>query len=190
MTAILQPPPPGAVQDQQGHIYPAWDAWFRQVLYRSIAQTIPGAIPVASVVPPLMDGGASAGNSTEWAPGNHRHPTDTSRAAVTSLPTATSLTPSMNGVGTIGVDGHWSDGAHVHPTDTSRAPAISPNFTVGISFGGTQILTSQQTGLGTTLGAATAGALYTAAEQTMLQNAYNKILALETKLKVHGLVAT
>ena len=63
---------------------------------------------------------------------------------------------------------------------------IAPGYKVGA----TQVLTSQQTGLGTTLTPATAGVSYTATEQTMLQNAYNKILALETKLKIHGMVAT
>ena len=63
---------------------------------------------------------------------------------------------------------------------------IAPGYKVGA----TQVLTSQQTGLGTTLTPATAGVTYTATEQTMLQNAYNKILALETKLKIHGMVAT
>ena len=63
---------------------------------------------------------------------------------------------------------------------------IAPGYKVGA----TQVLGAQQTGLGTTLTPATAGVAYTATEQTMLQNAYNKILALETKLKIHGMVAT
>lgn len=42
---------------------------------------------------PVMDGVASSGNATQWARGNHRHPTDTTRApldspAFTGLPTA------------------------------------------------------------------------------------------------------
>ena len=42
---------------------------------------------------PVMDGTASSGDSTRWARGNHRHPTDTSRAPLDSpnflgLPTA------------------------------------------------------------------------------------------------------
>ena len=154
MTSILQPPPAGAVQDSQGNVYPAWDAWFRQVLYRSIAQTLPGLVPLASTASPLMDGVAAAGNAINWSTGNHRHPTDTSRAAVSTIPTVTLTTPLMDGVAAIGNDTHWATGNHVHPIDTSRAPTASPNFTASISYGGTQILTSQQTGMGATLGAA------------------------------------
>lgn len=42
--------------------------------------------PTASTSTPLMDGVASAGTETEYARGNHRHPTDTSRQA--ALPTS------------------------------------------------------------------------------------------------------
>lgn len=53
----------------------------------------------------------------------------------------------------------------------------------------TQVIAAQQTGMGATLGAATAGGSYTSAEQTMLQAVYNKMVSLETKLKAHGLIA-
>lgn len=38
-------------------------------------------LPTASTAAPLMDGTASYGSGTTYARGNHRHPTDTSRAA-------------------------------------------------------------------------------------------------------------
>lgn len=41
-------------------------------------------IPTASSSDPLMDGTASAGSGTAYARGNHRHPTDTSRAPLAS----------------------------------------------------------------------------------------------------------
>ncbi|MCL2382495.1 MAG: hypothetical protein FWC64_13065 [Treponema sp.] len=46
-----------------------------------------------SATPPLMDGGVSAGTATQFARGDHRHPTDTTRAplaspALTGTPTA------------------------------------------------------------------------------------------------------
>ena len=43
------------------------------------------AISAPSNTPPLMDGAASAGSSAAWSRGDHVHPTDTSRAAVTAL---------------------------------------------------------------------------------------------------------
>ena len=54
---------------------------------------------------------------------------------------------------------------------------------------GVQVIGAQQTGLGATLGAATLSGTY-ATDLATLQTLYNKVLALETKLKVHGLVAT
>lgn len=43
------------------------------------------SVPVASSTTPLMDGTAAIGTGTTWARADHRHPTDTSRAAQTSL---------------------------------------------------------------------------------------------------------
>ena len=41
-------------------------------------------VPTASTATPLKDGTASAGSSTQWARGDHRHPTDDSREAVSN----------------------------------------------------------------------------------------------------------
>ena len=43
-----------------------------------------GALPVASSSTPAMDGAAAAGSATAYARGDHAHPTDTSRAPLTS----------------------------------------------------------------------------------------------------------
>jgi hypothetical protein len=43
------------------------------------------SLPVASTATPLMDGTAAVGIGTTWARGDHVHPTDTSRAAVSAL---------------------------------------------------------------------------------------------------------
>ncbi len=66
------------------------------------------------------------------------------------------------------------------------------NFASGkvLKMNAVQVLTAQQTGLGASLSSGTAGALYTGTEQTMLQDAHDKIRLLEAKLKTHGLVAT
>lgn len=52
-----------------------------------------------------------------------------------------------------------------------------------------QILTTQQNGMGTTLPSATIGGTYNSTVQAQLQAAYDKIILLEEKLKIHGLIA-
>lgn len=42
------------------------------------------SVPTASTATPLKDGTASAGSSSQWARGDHRHPTDDSREAVSN----------------------------------------------------------------------------------------------------------
>lgn len=49
---------------------------------------------------------------------------------------------------------------------------------------------TQTAGVGATLTALTAAGTYGANEQTMLQDAYNKILSIETALKTVGIIAT
>lgn len=61
-------------------------------------------VPTASMDTPLKDGTASAGSSTQWARGDHRHPTDDSREAVANKsqtldPTSTTEYPSSAAVG-------------------------------------------------------------------------------------------
>lgn len=46
---------------------------------------VPDQLTPASNATPLVDGGASAGQSNEYARGDHRHPTDTTRASVEDL---------------------------------------------------------------------------------------------------------
>lgn len=58
-------------------------------------------IPAASTSVPLVDGTASAGSGTAYARGNHRHPTDTSRAPLaspvfTGTPTAPTASAGTN----------------------------------------------------------------------------------------------
>lgn len=48
------------------------------------------SVPGASTAAPLMDGTAAAGSSAAFARGDHRHPTDTSRASETDLTNHTS----------------------------------------------------------------------------------------------------
>lgn len=73
--------------------------------------------------------------------------------------------------------------------------ATYPEFPQGLNslgvlrMSGTQVLTTQQTGLGTQLAAYTLTGTY-ATDLTALQNLYNKVVALETKLRAHGLVTT
>ena len=62
-------------------------------MVQNAASDVIDLIPPASATSPLMDGTATAGNAWSFARGNHRHPTDTSRApldspAFTGSPTA------------------------------------------------------------------------------------------------------
>lgn len=88
---------------------------------------------------PLMDGTATPGTSTSYARGDHRHPTDTSRASASDLAalqqqvnsisgaTPSNATPIMDSTGTPGTSALYARGDHVHPTDTSRASVTALN---------------------------------------------------------------
>lgn len=54
---------------------------------------------------------------------------------------------------------------------------------------GTQVVGARQTGMGTTLPAATIGGTYNSTTQAQIQALYNKVILLEAKLKAHGLIA-
>lgn len=82
---------------------------------------------------PLMDGTATPGASNSYARGDHRHPTDTSRASAADLTalqqqvntisgaTPSNAAPVMDGTAAAGSSALYARGDHVHPTDTSRA---------------------------------------------------------------------
>jgi hypothetical protein len=72
-------------------------------------------VPVASTAPPIMDGTAAPGSSAAFSRGDHVHPTDTSRAAVTALPPASAVVPLADGVGAVGVSTAYARADHVHP---------------------------------------------------------------------------
>ena len=102
-----------------------------------------GASPSSTI--PLMDGTGSAGSAVNYARGDHRHPTDTSRASQSDLTAETTArtnkdlaldgdiaaldakisfsaaTPEMDGVASVGVSNSQARADHRHPTDTSRA---------------------------------------------------------------------
>lgn len=95
-------------------------------------------MPTPSTSSPLMDGTASAGSSATYSRGDHRHPTDTSRAPTNHASTATTYgaastsnyghvklsntTPSMDGTAAVGNSTDVARANHVHPSDTSRVP--------------------------------------------------------------------
>lgn len=108
-------------------------------------------------VNPLMNGVAAIGNSTLWAPINHVHPTDTSRAPLESpsftgtvtIPTlnvttiqgnavtnavqaAAATTPPIASDGTaalIGTSPTWAHADHKHGSDSSKASLTGATFT-------------------------------------------------------------
>jgi hypothetical protein len=55
---------------------------------------------------------------------------------------------------------------------------------------GAQVLTAQQTGVGADLSSSTASGAYGATEQTMLQDAHDRIRTVMAALKTHGMIAT
>lgn len=66
-------------------------------IIEELQDIIDGGVPTASTSTPLMDGSASTGSETKYARGDHRHPTDTTRAplaspALTGTPTAPTAT--------------------------------------------------------------------------------------------------
>lgn len=95
-------------------------------------------LPTPSTSNPLMDGTASAGSTSTYSRGDHRHPTDTSRAPTNHASTATTYgaastsnyghvrlsntTPSMDGTAAVGDSTDVARANHVHPSDTSRVP--------------------------------------------------------------------
>lgn len=97
--------------------------WYNDGSSSQWVATNNGGGPVASTSLPVVDGTASAGSAATYARGDHVHPTDTSRAAVTAIPAASTTTPGMDGTAAIGVGTTWARADHIHPTDTSRAAA-------------------------------------------------------------------
>ena len=85
------------------------------------------------------------------------------------------------------------DSAVVHNTlDESidgNKTFVKAMVAAGYKVGANQVVGAQQTGMGTTLGAATLTGTY-ATDLAALQALYNKMVLLESKLKNHGLVAT
>ena len=95
-------------------------------------------IPEPATSAPLMDGTAAVGTQNTFARGDHRHPTDTSRAPTNHASTDTTYgaasttnyghvklsntTPSMDGTAAVGSSTDAARANHVHPSDTSRVP--------------------------------------------------------------------
>lgn len=86
-----------------------------------------GAVSTPSESDPLMDGTASPGVENEFARGDHRHPTDTTRASVADLqalqdrvPGPSNGLPKMDGDAYSGFYDNYSRADHVHPSDTSK----------------------------------------------------------------------
>jgi microcystin-dependent protein len=93
--------------------------------YQTAAQ-VTAVLPAASGANPVMDGAAAPGVAVTYARGDHVHPVDTSRLAVSA---ASATNPVMDGAAAPGAAASYSRGDHVHPTDTSRAPLNAPIFT-------------------------------------------------------------
>lgn len=76
---------------------------------------------------PLADGAGDPGTVNQYARGDHRHPTDSTRASVTALqavqdsvPGPSNGSPRMDGTANPGTYTYYSRADHVHPSDTSK----------------------------------------------------------------------
>lgn len=83
------------------------------------------AVPSAGTGNPLMDGVASAGSAATWSKSDHRHPTDTSRAAASDL--AAKQGKYVSATVTLTVAG-WSGN-----TQTVAASGVASNNLVEVS---------------------------------------------------------
>lgn len=100
-TGLVQAPT-RAVDDNSTGV--ATTAWF-------FGQAFDGA--------PVMDGVAASGDSLRWARGNHRHPTDTSRAPLDS--------PNFSGIPTAPTPGAADDSTRIATTAWVRSIASLPD---------------------------------------------------------------
>lgn len=84
-------------------------------------ETKANAVPAASTTLPIVDGTAAAGVATTYARGDHVHPTDTSRAAVSAIPAASTTLPLIEGTAAIGSSMTYARADHVHPAAAGGA---------------------------------------------------------------------
>ena len=84
------------------------------------------AIPAASATVPKINGTAAVGVDAGFSRGDHVHPTDTTRAAVSAIPAPSASTPLMDGTAAAGTGAAYARSDHVHPIDVSRYAASNP----------------------------------------------------------------
>lgn len=92
------------------------------------------------------------------------------------------------------MDAYGNPGLVNPPLASSAAVAVMTDgtyllSTAGLKVAGTQVMGTQQTGLGTTLATYTYSGTY-AIDLPKLQALHNKVIAIETILRAHGLATT
>jgi hypothetical protein len=112
-----------------------------QVATALVPYALASAVPVPSLITPLINGVPALGADTGFARGDHIHPTDTSRYAATNpsgyqtaaqvttalapyaltsaVPAGSNSAPLMDGTAAAGVGPTWARADHVHPSDTT-----------------------------------------------------------------------
>ena len=79
----------------------------------------------------------------------------------------------------------------VAPSGYQVALPVAFTFsTTAMRIGGLQVITTRQTGLGSVLPSTHCGATYTATEQGLINTLIDKVVAMETILRAHGLATT
>lgn len=125
---------------------------------------------------PLMDGVASPGSSANYARGDHVHPTDTSRAAVSDIPTKTSdLTNDSGFINASGVPKEiwYGTCATLATTQEKIVTTVTGNFSLTTGAMVRVLFTNGNTYNGTaTLNVDGTGAVNIARSQTVLTTRY------------------
>lgn len=103
-------------------------------------------IPLASTSTPLMDGTASVGSGTRWAKADHRHPTDTSRAASNHTHNYAASNHTHSNYSLTSHTHNYAAASHSH---SNYAPLASPALT-GNPTAPTQAAGNNSTRLATT----------------------------------------
>lgn len=91
------------------------------------------AVPTASTSTPLVDGTASAGSSADYARGDHRHPTDTSRQAALSQTQLNNIAAVPNKLDSSVTDAYSITVASGHLTVTDSQSGVTYTFAGPVS---------------------------------------------------------